>query len=930
MIHHLSPISGKFYSPYDKWEKTKKAIKLKCQSRVITIDMIMNNKFCSKRHPVNNTVSLCDIPNKQTNMELLTTTVPKFYTYINMTYGLPVRRLINKLTRLSQTEARYENHRIFNIRCQKNEIIPKYLRLRAPVPSDRVRSRIEGLQKLCLKEEIHRIVKKLQHIRSEIEQLKQKIKGIVTSTDYDLITQSSSIAKSATFKKSKNSQIKKFNKLLEEKSTSQNDEVNNKKSTAIDKSKWVVNLSTHTLSPTEISVLEKGLNFNVSLDKLKPEDVIPKIEIALSGIDKTTADEVRAQCALTLKRQKCGKPNLTKQEIEALKHLKNNKDIVITKSDKGNATVVLDKSDYLDKVNTHIQTGPYEEINKPIDTVMNKVKKSTADLIRRMKPFLGESKWFNLMPKTNNPSRMYGVVKVHKSGYPIRPIVDFRNSPTYELSKYLAMVLNPLKSHSKSRLTNSYELKHRLDNLKLDNEEKMVSFDIVSLYTRIPINMAIEAVRNELISDQDLELRTKVPLEDIMLGVQLCLTSTVFKFQGKIYKQTEGVAMGSPISPVVADIFMNKWESIAIETFTPTPKVWWRYVDDTFTVLRTQDIDRFFEHINSKVEAIQFTYELENQEGELPMLDCNVKRKEDGKLNTSVYRKPTHSNRYLDFQSSHPMSVKVGLVKCLNDRAQKLSSTKENLNQELIHIKEALKLNNYPDKLVRKYVRKCKNKINNDNSDSDYNNNNDNSDNNNNIDNDTNNKESKSSVVIPYKEGTSEALRRILNKAGIKTAFKPTNSIRNKLCRLKDPVEPLKQSNLVYLIPCNDCQVKYIGQTSRTGAVRLAEHKNLAKSRLVDPNKIRNLENSSAIALHAVTHNHTIGWDRMTVLKSNVTGYRERLITEALFIESTANTCNRNDSSPVPDIWKILLPLRQMGENKESYKTQVSKSCDHN
>nr|CAH8828957.1 unnamed protein product [Trichobilharzia regenti] len=94
----------------------------------------------------------------------------------------------------------------------------------------------------------------------------------------------------------------------------------------------------------------------------------PKIEIALNWIDKTTAEEVRAQCALTLKRQKCGKPNLTKQEIEALKHLKNNKDIVITKSHKGNATVILDKLDYTDKVNTHIQTGPYEEINKSIDS----------------------------------------------------------------------------------------------------------------------------------------------------------------------------------------------------------------------------------------------------------------------------------------------------------------------------------------------------------------------------------------------------------------------------------------------------------------------------------------------------------------------------------------------------------------------------------
>ncbi|VDQ10350.1 unnamed protein product [Trichobilharzia regenti] len=143
-------------------------------------------------------------------------------------------RLINKLTRLSQTEARYENRLIFNIRCLKNEIILKYLHLRATAPTKRVRSRIESLQKLCLKEEIHRIVKKLQHFRCEIEQLKQKLKGIDTNVDYDLMTQPSNNAKSATFKKSKNSQI---NKLLEEKSRSQNDEVNNPKSTAIDKSK---------------------------------------------------------------------------------------------------------------------------------------------------------------------------------------------------------------------------------------------------------------------------------------------------------------------------------------------------------------------------------------------------------------------------------------------------------------------------------------------------------------------------------------------------------------------------------------------------------------------------------------------------------------------------------------------------------------------
>ncbi|VDQ09060.1 unnamed protein product [Trichobilharzia regenti] len=125
--------------------------------------------------------------------------------------------------------------------------------------------------------------------------------------------------------------------------------------------------------------------------------------------------------------------------------------------------------------------------------------------------------------------------------------------------------------------------------------------------------------------------------------------------------------------------------------------------------------------------------------------------------------KPTPPKRYLDFRSSHPMSLTIGLVKCLTDRAQKLNSTKENLRQEVIHIREALTLNNYSDKLVRKYVGKCKNKINNDSRDSDNNN----GDNNININDDTKNKESKSSVVIPYKEATSETtIRRILNKVG--------------------------------------------------------------------------------------------------------------------------------------------------------------------
>nr|CAH8831623.1 unnamed protein product [Trichobilharzia regenti] len=280
---------------------------------------------------------------------------------------------------------------------------------------------------------------------------------MINDKDYIIVVETSNKARESALRKSKITQIKKFNKLIEEKNTTNETDIN--ASSSIDRTKWVINLSSRELNSNEIKVLEKGLNFNVTVNKLKPEDVIPNIEATLNSIDKTTAEEVRAQCALTLKNQKKTKSNLTKPEREALISLKQDKNIVIAKADKGNATVVLDKSDYIKKVTEHIQTGPYEEIKKPVDTIMNKVKKSTAELIRRMKPSLGESKWFNLMPKTNNASRIYGTIKIHKPGYPIRPIVDFRNTPTYELSKHLALILCPIRNRSKSRLTNSYEMK---------------------------------------------------------------------------------------------------------------------------------------------------------------------------------------------------------------------------------------------------------------------------------------------------------------------------------------------------------------------------------------------------------------------------------------------------------------------------------------
>ncbi len=135
----------------------------------------------------------------------------------------------------------------------------------------------------------------------------------------------------------------------------------------------------------------------------------------------------------------------------------------------------------------------------------------------------------------------------------------------------------------------------------------------------------------------------------------------MFTFREKLHAYTETFPMGSPLSPVVANIFVENFENIAITTFRRPPKIWKRYVDDTFVILSKHSARSFLGHINNINEAIQFTADSENENSELPFLDCLIMRNLDGTLDTTVYRKPTNTGRYLNFHSCHSSATKQGL-----------------------------------------------------------------------------------------------------------------------------------------------------------------------------------------------------------------------------------------------------------------------------
>ncbi|XP_053400503.1 uncharacterized protein LOC128557292 [Mercenaria mercenaria] len=276
-------------------------------------------------------------------------------------------------------------------------------------------------------------------------------------------------------------------------------------------------------------------------------------------------------------------------------------------------------------------------------------------------------------------------------------------------TRYLADVLSPLVGKTEQHILNSKHFAEKIKNLEVPPVKKLVSYDVTALFTSIPVDKAIKVIKERLKKDNTLKEKSILSVDEITTFLEFVLNTTYFVYHGTFYKQKHGAAMGLPVSPIAANLYMEDFEQRAISTAECPPELWFRYVDDMFTKMSINSIDSFTDHINSIDDEFKFTSEPEEND-HLPYLDTDIYIKDDGSTKVKIYRKQTHTVQYLNFGSNHYIQHKRSVVRTLMYRAENIVSEPEDIKVKKHHISEALKVNGYKNWMLKIREQKDKNK----------------------------------------------------------------------------------------------------------------------------------------------------------------------------------------------------------------------------
>lgn len=513
-------------------------------------------------------------------------------------------------------------------------------------------------------------------------------------------------------------------------------------------------------------------------------------------------------------RDKVFSPIFTKPDLTLLKSLGGDNSIVVCRPDKGRGVVLMDKTDYNNKMDAIL--SDHTKFKK-MDIDMFKLSLQQEDKINR---FVNQLFKDEIISKTQKdllyctgtgPGIMYGLPKVHKEATPLRPILAAYNTSSFQLAKFLVPLLEPLTTNDYT-LSNSYEFFRSISSLNLPRNSFLSSYDVTSLFTNIPLEETIDIICDRIFSSN--EIFHGMVRRVFRTFLTLACKQFFFIFNGTPYTQVDGVCMGSPLGSSLANIFLchheTSWLDNCPQHFKPT--FYRRFVDDTFVVFdHPSHADLFLDYLNRQHPNIQFTRESE-EGSSLAFLDLKIART-DTNLTTSIYRKPTFSGLGLSFFSYVPTKFKINAIRTLLHRAYHLTSSYLALSDELDFLRNFFLANGYPKQLfdtctgkflsamyhrTQPLITAPKDRV--------Y-------------------------LSMPYYGSLSTKIEaqliRALSKFYPQVDFKPVMSNNfsiGSFFHFKDRIPSRMLSGIIYKYTCESCHASYIGSSERKSKVRFDQH----------------------------------------------------------------------------------------------------------
>ena len=539
------------------------------------------------------------------------------------------------------------------------------------------------------------------------------------------------------------------------------------------------------------------------------------------------------------------------------------------KYDKGNGVCLISKVDYMKKLNSIVEDDTKFKVvekDKRINArhpLLKRIEHIKEIIKVNLKPYIDTKIYNSLITGGNSPGKLYGTCKVHKKDHPLRPIVSMLNTPSYKLAKFIDKMIKP---HIPKQycVENNKEFLEKLSQYEHKDGDYCISFDVVSLFTNVPLNETIEMITNGL-PDSNIPKKS-------LTSLLKCVTGGLFQYNNKLYSQIDGVSMGNPLAPTIANFFMGTLEATLFnKDDVNNPVLYIRYVDDIFCIFRKDVLfNDFEERLNKLHKAIKFTHELGTQENELPFLDIKVKLA-TGKIITKVHKKEIDTDVILNFSSVAPIKWKRALILWFLNRAKTISSSDALYKQEIINLKEKFVKNGYPKKFVNEIIERF------------------------NMNNNRHNEKLKSSefrniIRVPYIGKPSIDYKKQLEKLmrnyveDFKVIF-TTTKVSHYFSNKEETPHDLK-SNVVYKYKClKDESIQYIGFTTRPLTERVKEH----------------LRGRTAVSDHIINcntcKNEKLSVKNFMVLKECKNKF-ETLINEAILIKRYNPILNKQLTKP--------------------------------